>query len=94
MTPGIHRISCTEACPDRLRLSVGYATYVASKHVEETGHACIVSPLEGNDRMIVDERKASDAAKSTACQSDRSEGESPGQSSKAATPLAGDIELE
>lgn len=94
MTLGIHRISCTEDCPDRLRLSVGYATYVASTHVEETGHACIVSPLEGTDRTIVDERTASDAARSTAGQSDRSEGVSPGRSSKPATPLAGDIEPE
>lgn len=83
MMIGTHRISCTEGCPDRLRLMSGNATHVARQHVEETGHACIVTPLEGDERTLVDERTASDAAKSGAGR-DRDEVESAGRTSSQA----------
>lgn len=88
MKIGTHRITCAEDCPDRIRLTVGSATHVARKHVEETGHACVVSPLDGDDRTPVDERKWSAFTISAADESHRDEGESPGRSRTPTAPPA------
>lgn len=94
MTLGVHRIICTKDCPDRLRLTRGYATFVAREHFENTGHACVVSSLNENDLTPVDEQESSDTAKSIAGQSDRDGAETPGRSSRRVALLAGDIGAE
>lgn len=85
MTLGTYRISCTEGCLDRLRLMPGSATHVARMHIEETGHACIVTPLEDDGWTLVDGGTSADAAKFVAAGDDRDEVESAGRSSELAT---------
>lgn len=88
MTFRTYRISCTEDCLDLLRIMEGCATFVAGQHVEETGHACIVTPLEGGGWTLVDERTSSHASR-TGTQDDPAEVESAGRWSKQATkPVA------
>lgn len=86
MTTGIYRSSCSEGCLDRLRLTRGTATHVARQHLEETGHPCIVTPLDGDERTLVDERPSSDADRTAAGRDDREEVEPAGRSSKEIAP--------
>lgn len=79
MTVRTFRISCTEDCLDQLRINAGCATHAATQHVEETGHACIVTPLEGDGWKLVDERTSSLTDRTGDDQDDREEVESAGR---------------